>query len=50
VVFKGIVSRDFKVCFLIPVDSSDIVTPDGTGPVFLKVDFVSNFQLFGPWQ
>jgi hypothetical protein len=29
--FKGIVSQDFEVCFFIPVDSSDIATPDGTG-------------------
>jgi hypothetical protein len=46
---EGIVSRDFEVCFLIPLDSSDIATPDGTGSFFFKVDFVSNFRLFGPW-
>jgi hypothetical protein len=31
---KGIVSRDFEVCFLVPLDSSDIATPDGTGSFF----------------
>jgi hypothetical protein len=31
---KGIVLRDFEVCFLIPLDSSDIVTLDGTGSFF----------------
>jgi hypothetical protein len=25
--FKGIVSQDFEVCFLVPLDSSDIATP-----------------------
>jgi hypothetical protein len=25
-IFKGIVSRDFEVCFLVPLDSSDIAT------------------------
>jgi hypothetical protein len=25
---KGIVSRTFEVCFLVPLDSSDIATPD----------------------
>jgi hypothetical protein len=44
--FKGIVSRDFEVCFLIPLESSHIATPDGTGKFFLK----SIFQLFGPWR
>jgi hypothetical protein len=39
---KGIVSQDFEVCFLVPLDSSDITTPDGTGS-FFKVDFMSNF-------
>jgi hypothetical protein len=32
--FKGIVSRDFKICFLVPLDSSDIATPAGTGSFF----------------
>jgi hypothetical protein len=41
--FKGIVSRDFEVCFSVPLDSSDIATPSGMGLVFFKVDFVSNF-------
>jgi hypothetical protein len=27
---KGIASRDFEVCFLVPLDSSDIATPDRT--------------------
>jgi hypothetical protein len=31
VIFKGIVSQDFEVCFLVPLDSSDIATPDGMG-------------------
>jgi hypothetical protein len=31
--------------FLVPLHSSDIATPDGTGFVFKnKVDFVSNFR------
>jgi hypothetical protein len=34
--FEGIVSRDFEVCFLVPLDSSDIATPDGMGS-FLKI-------------
>jgi hypothetical protein len=32
---KGIVSLDFEVCFLVPLDSSDIATLAGTGS-FLK--------------
>jgi hypothetical protein len=40
--FKGIVSRDLEVCFLVPFDSSDIATPDRMGPFFFKVDFVSD--------
>jgi hypothetical protein len=40
---KGIVSQDFEVCFLVPLDSSDIATPSGAGSFFFKVDFVSNF-------
>jgi hypothetical protein len=31
---KGIVSLDFEVHFLIPLDRSDIATPDGTGSFF----------------
>jgi hypothetical protein len=31
---KGIVSRDFEVCFLVPLDSSDIATPSGAGSFF----------------
>jgi hypothetical protein len=37
---KGIVSRDFKVCFLVPLDSSDIATPDRTGS-FFKIKLIS---------
>jgi hypothetical protein len=33
---KGIVSRDFEVCFLVPLDSSDIATPSGARSFFLK--------------
>jgi hypothetical protein len=33
---KGIVSRDFEVCFLVQLDSSDIATHDRTGSFFLK--------------
>jgi hypothetical protein len=40
---KGIVSRDFEGCFMVPLDSSDIATPSGAG-FFYKVDFVSNFR------
>jgi hypothetical protein len=32
--FKGIVSQDFEVCFLVPLDSSDIATIAGTGSFF----------------
>jgi hypothetical protein len=40
---QGIVSRHFEV----PLDSSDIATPKGTGSFFKnKVDFVSNFFYF----
>jgi hypothetical protein len=42
--FKGIVSRDFEVCFLIPLDSSDIATPDGTGS-FFKSQFRVKFSI-----
>jgi hypothetical protein len=38
--FKGIVSQDFEVCFLVPLDSSDIATPDGTGS-FFKIKLIS---------
>jgi hypothetical protein len=49
--FKGKVSRNFEVCFLVPLERSDITAPDGTGSFFLnKVDFVSNFLFFGPWR
>jgi hypothetical protein len=37
---KGIVSRDFEVCFLVPLDSSDIATPDGMG-LFFKIKSIS---------
>jgi hypothetical protein len=46
---KGIVSRDFEVCFLVPLDSSDIATlPERVR--FFKVNFVSKFRFFGPWR
>jgi hypothetical protein len=41
--FKRIVSRDFEVCFLVLLDSSDIATPDGT--VFLKSRFRDEFSI-----
>jgi hypothetical protein len=45
---KGIGSQDFNVCFLLPLDSSDIASPDRNGWVFLnKVDFVGNFYFSG---
>jgi hypothetical protein len=45
---KGIVSRDFEVCFLIPWDSSDIATPDGMGSMFffLSRRFCVEFLIF----
>jgi hypothetical protein len=39
-----IVSRDFEVCFLVPLDSSDITTPAGTGS-FFKIQAIW-FQIF----
>jgi hypothetical protein len=39
---KGTVSRDFEVCFLVPLDSSDIATPSGA-VFFFKVVYVLNF-------
>jgi hypothetical protein len=44
--FEGIVSRDFEVCFLVPLDRSDIASPDGAGS-FKKSDFVLNFYFSG---
>jgi hypothetical protein len=46
---KGIVSRDFEVCFLVPLDSSDIATPAGTGSLF-KIKSISCqiFYFSGP--
>jgi hypothetical protein len=32
--FIEIVLRDFEVCFLMPLDCSDIATPDRTGWLF----------------
>jgi hypothetical protein len=46
---KGIASRDFEVCFLVPLDRSDIVTPDGTCSFILKINSIS-FRFFGPWR
>jgi hypothetical protein len=43
--FKGILSRDFEVCFLVPLDSSDIATPAGTGS-FKKNQFHVEFLIF----
>jgi hypothetical protein len=37
---KGIVSRDFEVCFLVLLDCSDIATPAGTGS-FFKIKSIS---------
>jgi hypothetical protein len=34
---KGIVSQDFELYFLTPLDSSDSATLDGTGSFFFKV-------------
>jgi hypothetical protein len=41
---KGIVSQDLEVCFLVPLDCSDIATPDKTG-LFFKIKSISN-QIF----
>jgi hypothetical protein len=40
--FRWIVSdfNDFNVCFLVPLDISDIATPNGTG-WFLKIKTIS---------
>jgi hypothetical protein len=43
---KGIVSRDFEVCFLIPLDSSDVATPSGAGFFFFKRRFHVEFLIF----
>jgi hypothetical protein len=43
---KVIVSRDFKVCFLVPLDSSDIATPSGTGSIKKKSQFRVKFLIF----
>jgi hypothetical protein len=42
---KGIVSRDFEVCFLVALDSSDIATPSGTGSFFKKSRFRVEFLI-----
>jgi hypothetical protein len=46
--FKGIVSRDFMVCFLVSFDRSDISTHQEWVLLLLKVKlvFVSNFSIF----
>jgi hypothetical protein len=43
---KGIVSRDFEVCFLVPLDRSDIATPAGTGLFEKKSRFLVEFLIF----
>jgi hypothetical protein len=40
---KGIVSWNFEEYFLVPLDSSDIANPDGTG--FLKIRFHVEFSI-----
>jgi hypothetical protein len=45
-IIKGIVSRDFEVCFLVPLDSSDIATPSFAGSFFLKSRFCDEFLIF----
>jgi hypothetical protein len=40
---KGIVSRDFMVCFLVSFDRSDISTHQERGVLFLKVRFRIEF-------
>jgi hypothetical protein len=41
--FKGIVSRDFVVCFLVSFDRSDIYTPQEWVLLILKVRFCIEF-------
>jgi hypothetical protein len=45
--FKGIVSREFELCFLIPFNSSDTASPDETSLFKKKVYFVSIFDFSG---
>jgi hypothetical protein len=44
--------KDFEVCFLVPSDIADLTMLTlQSGFVFKKkVDFVSNFRLFGSWH
>jgi hypothetical protein len=44
---KGMVSRDFEVCFLVPLDSSDIATPSGAGSFLFKKSILC--QIFDFW-
>jgi hypothetical protein len=44
--FKGIVSRDFVVCFLVSFDRFYIFTHQERVLLLLKVRFVSNFLIF----
>jgi hypothetical protein len=41
-----IVSRDFDVCFLVPLDSSDIATLAGIGSIKKKSQFRVEFLIF----
>jgi hypothetical protein len=47
--FKGIVSRDFVVCFLVSFDRSDIYTPQEWVLLLLKVRFRIEFFDFRVW-
>jgi hypothetical protein len=47
--FKGIVSRDFVVCFLVSFDRSDISTQQEWVLLFLKVRFHIEFFDFRVW-
>jgi hypothetical protein len=48
--FKGIVSRNFEVCFFVSLGRVDIIIPYRVCSLFFKVGFVLNFWLFKPWQ
>jgi hypothetical protein len=47
--FKGIVSRDFVVCFLVSIDRSDISTHQEWVLLLLKVRFHVKFFDFRVW-
>jgi hypothetical protein len=47
--FKGIVSRDFVVCFLVSFDRSDISTHQERVLLLLKVRFSIEFLDFRVW-